>query len=79
MASSGMIGWIQEGVLSAACIFFLIFGIHVLIAAYGLDNPFWFVMTFFSSSLIILISATLLLGFIIRMVIRYRARGNGDR
>ncbi|RLB39011.1 MAG: hypothetical protein DRH12_12095 [Deltaproteobacteria bacterium] len=69
-----MIGWIQEGVLSAACIFFLLFGVHLLIASYGLDNPFWFVMTFFSSSLIILISAALLLGFILRMVARYRRR-----
>jgi len=73
-----MIGWIQEGILSAACVFFLLFGIHLMIAAYGLNNPFWFIMTFFSSSLIILISATLLLGFIIRMIRRYRTRGEGD-
>jgi len=69
-----MIGWIQEGILSAACVFFLLFGVHLMIAAYGLNNPFWFIMTFFSSSLIILISATLLLGFILRMIRRYRSR-----
>ena len=73
-----MIGWIQEGILSAACVFFLLFGIHLMIAAYGLNNPFWFIMTFFSSSLIILISATLLLGFILRMIRRYRTRGERD-
>ena len=71
-----MLGWIQEGILSAACLFFLLFGVHLLIAAYGLNNPFWFVMTFFSSSLIILISAALLLGFILRMVARYKAQRN---
>ncbi|RLB17855.1 MAG: hypothetical protein DRG63_03195 [Deltaproteobacteria bacterium] len=68
-----MIAWVQEGLLSLACVFFLIFGVHLLIAAYGLDNPYWFVLTFFASSLIILISATLLLGFIIRMVARYKS------
>jgi hypothetical protein len=47
--------------------FFLLFGIHLLIAAYRLNNPFWFIMTFFASNLIILISAALLVGFIIRM------------
>lgn len=47
--------------------FFLIFGIQLLISAYQLKNPFWFVMTFFASNLIILISAALLVGFIVRM------------
>jgi len=76
--SSNVLGWIQEGVLSAASLFFLLFGIHLLVAAYGLNNPFWFVMTFFSSSLIILISAALLLGFIIRMVARYKGQRNNN-
>jgi len=50
----------------AGC-FFLIFGIQLLISAYQLKNPFWFVMTFFASNLIILISAALLVGFIVQM------------
>ena len=48
-------------------LFFLVFGIQLLIAAYHLNNPFWFVMTFFASNLIILISGALLVGFILRM------------
>ena len=48
--------------------FFLIFGIQLLNAAYHLNNPFYFIMTFFSASLIILISAALLLGMIWRVI-----------
>ena len=47
--------------------FFLFFGIYLLLSAYSLNNPFWFVMTFFASSLIILISAALIVGFFFRM------------
>ena len=47
--------------------FFLLFGVHVLIAAYQLTDPFSFVMAFFASNLIILISAALTLGFAIRL------------
>jgi TRAP-type C4-dicarboxylate transport system permease small subunit len=47
--------------------FFLLFGVHVLIAAYQLTDPFSFVMTFFASNLIILISAALTLGFAVRL------------
>ena len=47
--------------------FFLLFGVHVLIAAYQLTDPFSFVMAFFASNLIILISAALTLGFVIRL------------
>jgi hypothetical protein len=41
------------GIISA---FFLIFGIETLIGAYYLNNPMEFIMYFFSSSMIILIS-----------------------
>lgn len=58
----------------AAC-FFLAFGIHLLIAAYSLKDPFNFVMTFFASNLIILISAALLIGFVIRI---FRSREETD-
>jgi TRAP-type C4-dicarboxylate transport system permease small subunit len=56
----------QICLLIAGC-FFLLFGVHVLIAAYQLTDPFSFVMTFFASNLIILISAVLTLGFAIRL------------
>jgi len=59
-------------VLTLMSCFFLLFGIHVLIAAYHLKDPYSFIMTFFASNFIILISATLLFGFIYRMVRVYR-------
>jgi len=54
--------------LVAIGIFFLLFGVYILIAAYHLKNPYAFIMTFFASNLIILISAVLVLGFVLRMI-----------
>jgi len=67
--------WIKQVFLSLMGLFFLAFGIHLLIAAYQLKDPSWFVLTFFSSNLIILISATLLVGFIYRMMTAYKSTG----
>jgi len=54
--------------LSFIAVFFILFGINLLYMAYQILDPFSFVITFFASNLIILISATLLLGFILRIV-----------
>jgi hypothetical protein len=59
--------WIRQVILVLAGCFFLLFGIHVLVMAYQLEDPFSFVMTFFASNLIILISITLIIGFVLRM------------
>jgi hypothetical protein len=59
---------VREILLIAVGCFFLLFGVQLLISAYQLNNPFWFVMTFFASNLIILISIALVVGFIIRMI-----------
>ena len=76
---SGIFWWIRQVLLTLLACFFLVFGVQLLIAAYQLKDPFSFVMTFFSSNLIILISCTLLIGFIYRMVTVYRkARNNED-
>jgi hypothetical protein len=48
--------WGKNGFIGVLSLFFLIFGIEGLIAAYTLNNPMEFIMYFFSSSLIILIS-----------------------
>ena len=64
--------WIRQVILILAGFFFLLFGIHLLVAAYQLKDPSLFIMTFFASNLIILISITLLIGFIYRMIIVYR-------
>jgi hypothetical protein len=61
------IWWLKQILLSGVAIFFTIFGVQVLLAAYQLEDPFFFVMTFFASNFIILISVALLIGFIYRM------------
>jgi len=60
--------WVLHVGLSIAAVFFMLFGIHLLVAAYNLEDPFHFIMTFFSSNLIILISGALLFGFCCRII-----------
>ncbi len=48
-----------------------------MIRAYQVNNPHVFLGSFFSSSLIILISGALLVGFVWRMVLR--ARGDQEK
>jgi hypothetical protein len=70
-----LLWWIRQVILVLLSIFFLMFGVDLLIASYSLDMPGWFIMTFFASNLIILISGTLLIGFILRIYRQLR----GDR
>ena len=58
---------VKHIVLLLASLFFLAFGIQVLCLAYQLNDPFAFVMTFFASNLMILISAVLALGFALKL------------
>jgi hypothetical protein len=60
--------WIRQILLICIGSFFLIFGVQLLFAAYRLDDPIEFILTFFSSNFIILISAALLIGFILRIL-----------
>ena len=64
--------WIRQVVLILIGVFFLFFGIQLLISSYGLKDPFTFLMTFFASNFIILISGTLIVAFAYRMVAVYR-------
>ena len=52
-----MYWWGKQVSIGVFSVFFLIFGIDLLVASYRLDNPHEFIMCFFASSLIILISA----------------------
>jgi hypothetical protein len=79
VSRSAVFWWIIQVILTLAGSFFLFFGIHLLIAAYRLKNPVWFIMTFFASNLIILISATILIGIIYRMVRFYREQRERDK
>ena len=44
--------WIWQIILVVFCAFFLVVGIQMLIKCYQLNNPFYFMMIFFSSNLI---------------------------
>jgi len=60
--------WVTQIILAFLAIFFIIFGIDMLYTAYKLNEPFSFIMTFFASNLVILISATLLFSFVYKIV-----------
>ena len=59
-------------VLALIAIFFILFGINLLYIAYQITEPFSFIMTFFASNLIILISVTLLIIFVLKIVTNIR-------
>lgn len=60
--------WATQIALSLVAIFFILFGINLLYMAFQIVEPFSFIMTFFASNFIILISATLLLSFVLKIV-----------
>ena len=63
---------IRQVVLILIGAFFLYYGVQMLISSYDLKDPFIFIMTFFASNFIILISATLVFGFTYRIIIAFR-------
>lgn len=73
---SNIFWWIRQVILILIGAFFLFFGVQLLISAYGLKDPYTFIMTFFASNFIILISATLIFGFAYRMITVYRKSKN---
>ncbi len=70
--------WVKQIALVSIGGFYLYFGVHLLIAAYQLKNPFSFILTFFASNFIILISGALLIGFIYRMIVAFRIFKNSN-
>jgi hypothetical protein len=75
---SNLFWWIRQIVLISVSAFFLYFGIRLLVSAYKLNDPFTFLMTFFASNFIILISGALMIGFAYRMITAYRQSRNSD-
>ena len=69
-----MFWWVRFILLSALSLFFLEFGIEEMIRAYQINHPAVFLASFFSSSFIILISGTLLVAFVWRMVLRVKEK-----
>ena len=70
--------WVKHILLVILSCFFLLFGVHILIAAYQLNDPFTFILTFFAANFIILISATLVFVFIYRIKIFY-SKSNSEK
>ena len=75
---SNLFWWLRQIVLISISAFFLYYGIRLLISAYELKDPFTFLMTFFASNFIILISGALMIGFAYRMITAYRQSRNSD-
>jgi hypothetical protein len=70
--------WVRQVVLVVIAGFYLVFGIQLLISAYQLNNPSYFIFTFFASNFMILFSGALMVGFIWRMVLVYRQLKNSS-
>jgi Zn-dependent protease with chaperone function len=67
MTRPGMGWWLGQLLLTGLACFFLFFGISLLVASYGLGDPFSFIMTFFAASLMALISLVMVIGLVLRM------------
>jgi hypothetical protein len=59
--------WLKNIVMGVLSIFFLLLGVDTLRVTYSLKNPLSFLVSFFSSSLIILISLVGVLFTIVRL------------
>lgn len=76
-----MFWWVRWIFVAGLSVFFLVFGIEEMAQAYKTSNPGEFLAWFFSASFIILISGTLLIGSLWRMIHRFRSgpEENGPR
>lgn len=74
----GIFWWMRQAILILVGCLFLALGILMLISTYKLTDPYSFIMAFFASNLMILISATLVLGFVLRMVKAYKLSKNNE-
>lgn len=59
--------WVVQVILAFIALFFVLFGVNLLYMAYQINDPFSFIMTFFSSNLIILIGTVLFISFILKI------------
>jgi hypothetical protein len=67
-----LLWWTACGASAILSIFFLFVGISLCIASYNLNHPHQFILTFFASNLIILISVVVIIAIIIRVIGRLR-------
>jgi len=75
---TGILWWVRQVVFSLCACFFLLFAVHILLAAFGLEDPLYFIMTFLSSTFMIAISGAILAGLVYRMIRFFRSSGKGE-
>ena len=68
--------WISKIVIGIVSLFFFIRGLEVLIGSYSLNNPAEFIMYFFSSSMLILVSAVGIIYSAVRIFRRIRGESS---
>ena len=66
--------WAKHLLIGILSVFFFMFGIDLLISTYRLNNPHEFIMAFFASNLIIMISAVGVLYPAIKIFTRLRTK-----
>ena len=67
-----VVWWVLSTASALLSGFFLFLGINLCRASFHLNHPHQFILTFFSSNLIILISVAILAGVIVRVIARLR-------
>ena len=78
-SEQGIRGLVQKIILVLVAGFFLYFGIEILLGAFTLKEPFTFILTFFASNFIILISGALMIGFLFEIHGFYHHRQMEDQ
>jgi hypothetical protein len=68
---TAILWWVRQVAFSLCACFFLFFAVHILLAAFRLEDPLYFIMTFLSSTFMISISGAILVGLVYR-IIRFR-------
>ncbi len=74
---NALAAWIKNIFLGCGGLFFFFQGIGMLRTAYSLRSPHEFIMSFFASSLIILISAVAILYLLVRLALVLKKWRNG--
>ena len=77
MSVSGLYWWFGFCLLVLLAVAFLVFGMYILIISFRLQNPFIFIPTFFSSSLMILVCLSLIAGLTVKAYTRLK-KNKGD-
>jgi hypothetical protein len=71
-----VIVWIKNIAILLLSLFFLIIGVNTFLGSFNLNNPFEFVMYFFSSSLLILVCFVGIIYFIFQFVPKKETDGS---